>query len=292
VPESTTGVVDLDAPTNEPTYTEPEGLTLDQVDEDFNLIDEPTTDNPPDPSQEVPPAPEAPWWTEHADKTVTVKVGGKDVDVPFKEALMGYQRQQDYTMKTTQLADMRKAAEWGQAMQDALRRDPARTLSELAGALGIGVNLNADPSLGEEVLDPDDLRFAQLQAQMESRIEPLAAEVEVAKMQRELNQLTAKYGEDFDATEVISLVGEQLSQGRDISFEQAFHMLQGQKALTARREAAEKTAREKAARGQAAKVSTQQVNRPNPAARSVSHLDTDKELTLRDIFNMELEGVN
>lgn len=283
-----TGVVDLDGPTTEPNYEEPTGLTLDQVDDDLNPLSE-SVDTP---DYQEPTTVEAPWYESHQDDLVTVKVDGREVQVPFKEALMGYQRQQDYTRKTTEIAQVRKAAEWGQAMQHALQTDPVRTLQELAQALGIGFNPNADQSLGEEVFDPEDARIAQLQAHYDSQLQSINAEIEVARMQRELTGLQAKYGADFEPTEVISYVQEQMNNGRDVSFEQAFHIIQGQKALEERRAAAERAEREKRARATGARTATQTVNRPNGRSQGVDHLQTDKELTLRDIFNLEYEGVS
>lgn len=45
------------------------------------------------------------------EPSYTVKVDGKDVRVTLKEALAGYQRQQDYSRKTEEVANARKAAE-------------------------------------------------------------------------------------------------------------------------------------------------------------------------------------
>ncbi|WP_431509867.1 hypothetical protein [Variovorax sp. DAIF25] len=42
---------------------------------------------------------------------VTVKIDGKEIEVPLSEAIAGYQRQQDATRKTMQAAETRKAAE-------------------------------------------------------------------------------------------------------------------------------------------------------------------------------------
>ena len=45
------------------------------------------------------------------DPTVTVKINGEDVEVKLSELKKGYQRQSDYTRKTMEVADTRKAAE-------------------------------------------------------------------------------------------------------------------------------------------------------------------------------------
>lgn len=48
---------------------------------------------------------------EAADKSYTVKVDGKEIQVTQKELLSGYQRQADYTRKSMALAEERKASE-------------------------------------------------------------------------------------------------------------------------------------------------------------------------------------
>lgn len=54
------------------------------------------------------------------DALVTVKVNGKDAQVPLKEAIAGYQRQADYSRKTMELAEARRAviAEAEQVIQE------------------------------------------------------------------------------------------------------------------------------------------------------------------------------
>lgn len=44
-------------------------------------------------------------------QTVTVKVDGKEIEVPLEEAIKGYQRQADYSQKTAKLAEQRRAHE-------------------------------------------------------------------------------------------------------------------------------------------------------------------------------------
>lgn len=44
-------------------------------------------------------------------QTITVKIDGKEVEVPLEEAAKGYQRQADYSRKTAALADERRAFE-------------------------------------------------------------------------------------------------------------------------------------------------------------------------------------
>ncbi|WP_367256510.1 hypothetical protein [Pseudomonas sp. stari2] len=48
---------------------------------------------------------------ESEQQTFTVKIDGKEVEVPLSELLNGYQRQSDYTKKTMEAAEVRKAAD-------------------------------------------------------------------------------------------------------------------------------------------------------------------------------------
>jgi hypothetical protein len=49
--------------------------------------------------------------SEEEPQTFTVKIDGKEVQVPLSELLNGYQRQSDYTRKTMEAAEQRKAAD-------------------------------------------------------------------------------------------------------------------------------------------------------------------------------------
>lgn len=59
-------------------------------------------------AQEATAEPEA---QETDEQTVTVKIDGKEVEVKLSELKSGYQRQADYTRKTTEVAEQRRAAE-------------------------------------------------------------------------------------------------------------------------------------------------------------------------------------
>lgn len=70
------------------------------------------------PEQPVEPEVEAeqeqeaePGEQEEEQQTFTVKIDGKEVEVPLSELLNGYQRQSDYTKKTMEAADQRRTAE-------------------------------------------------------------------------------------------------------------------------------------------------------------------------------------
>lgn len=73
------------------------------------------------------------------DPTVTIKIDGKDVEVKLSELKNGYQRQADYTRKTMEVAEQRKAAEAekSKALQErqAYAENLQRMQIQLEGAL-------------------------------------------------------------------------------------------------------------------------------------------------------------
>lgn len=75
-----------------------------------------------------------PEATEH-EPTVTVKIDGKDVEVPLSELKNGYQRQADYTRKTMEVSEQRKAAEAEAAKARAERETAAQALQRAQAVL-------------------------------------------------------------------------------------------------------------------------------------------------------------
>jgi hypothetical protein len=125
-------------------------------------------------------------------------VDGEEIEVPLAEALNGYQRQADYTRKTQELAEQRRQVQFAAALQEALQNDPGSTLALLQEHYGVGVQ---QPSEDEELyVDPVEKQYRQL----ESRIQAFEQEKAVRELESRIESLSRKYGEDFDASEVVS----------------------------------------------------------------------------------------
>jgi len=134
-------------------------------------------------------------YTEIGDKYVKLQVDGQEVSVPIKEALAGYQRQADYTRKTQELSDQRKQVQYASALQEALQSDPAATLLLLQEHYGV----QAQPETDEWV-DPSELQMRQL----EKRIAAFEQDKALDSLNKTIDSLKSKYGEDFDADEVVA----------------------------------------------------------------------------------------
>lgn len=140
-------------------------------------------------------------YTQYADNRVRLQVDGEEVVVPLKEALAGYQRQADYTRKTQELSEQRKQIQYAAALQEALDKDPATTLQLLQEAYGVAVQTPSDDDWGaDEWEDPSNQQIKSL----EQRLAVFEQERAMTELERTIESLQARYGEAFDADEVVA----------------------------------------------------------------------------------------
>jgi len=137
-------------------------------------------------------------WDEYADKAVKLNVAGEEVDVPLREALAGYQRQADYTRKTQELSEQRKQVQFGSALQEALQNDPKNTLELLKQHYGLDEQQMSDED--ELYMDPTEKQYRQL----ESRVKAFEQQKALNDLEKTVESLSRKYGDAFDADEVIA----------------------------------------------------------------------------------------
>ena len=136
-------------------------------------------------------------WDEYADRPVKLNIAGEEIDVPLKEALAGYQRQADYTRKTQELSEQRKQVQFGTALQEALQNDPKSTLELLQQHYGLEEQQSSEDEL---LLDPVEKQYRQL----ESRMKAFEQEKAMRELEKTVESLSRKYGDAFDADEVIA----------------------------------------------------------------------------------------
>lgn len=135
-------------------------------------------------------------YTEVSDKFVKLQVDGEEVLVPVKEALAGYQRQADYTRKTQEISEQRKNLEYAAALQEALLNDPANTIKILQEQYGA----TAEPEEEDLWEDPTG---AQLKS-LEQRLALFEQQRAMDELTRTIDSLQSKYGDDFNADEVVA----------------------------------------------------------------------------------------
>lgn len=131
----------------------------DEVDEiEATDAEESESDDTPDSDEE----PEAP-------PTYRVRVGGEELEVPLPELLAGYSRQADYTRKTTEVANQRKALD-AEAVQ--IRDQYAQRLGALETALAAQMPKEPD---WETLRRENPTEFAALKVEYREKQEQLAS---------------------------------------------------------------------------------------------------------------------
>lgn len=138
-------------------------------------------------------------YTEIADKVIKLQVDGEEVVVPIKEALAGYQRQADYTRKTQELSEQRKQVQFAASLAESLQKDPAGTLQALQQHYGFGTPA-PQAETEEEWLDPAEKHLRSL----EQRIAAFEQQKAMDDLTRTIDSLQSKYGDDFNADEVVA----------------------------------------------------------------------------------------
>lgn len=120
------------------------------------------------------------------DQLVTVKIDGKEEQIPLKEAIAGYQRQADYSRKTAQVSEMRKQIE-AEAQQVQMERvQYAQLLSALQQQLATSVQQEPD---WEKLYSEDPLEYVRQKDIHRERQERLqAANVEQQRVMALMQQ--------------------------------------------------------------------------------------------------------
>lgn len=124
------------------------------------------------------------------DQLVTVKVNGVDQQIPLSEAVAGYQRQADYTRKTTELSQRAQQLEQAEALYRAFESDPIGTLDLLNEQFE---SLRDNGSFSTEEPDPVQARLDAHEEFIQSQRESAA----VAQVNDEIATLQKQYG-NFD----------------------------------------------------------------------------------------------
>ena len=121
------------------------------------------------------------------DPVVTVKIDGKDVEVKLSELKNGYQRQADYTRKTMEVSEQRKAAEAETAKARQEREAYAQNLNRLQAQLEATLQETQQVDW-EKLLESDPVEYLKQQHLAQSRQAKLnqvyAAQQQVAAQQK------------------------------------------------------------------------------------------------------------
>lgn len=216
-------------------------------------------------------------WNDYADKRVKLPVAGEEVEVPLSEALAGYQRQADYTRKTQELSQQRQEVQFAAAIQQALDNDPVNTIKLLQEHYGINA---VDASDEDDIFaDPTERQIRQLETRIKSFEEAQA----LSQLEKNLDTLQNKYGEDFDPNEVVAqalAIGSNDLEGvyKQIAFDR----------MMARNMAQQRVAQEQASREKQIVEAKRQTGIVSGAtgAASASAATSESVSSLRDAFDL------
>jgi hypothetical protein len=168
--------------TDKARLTEDDSEVAVSVDEELDVQDdesnEETTEEQSEESEET-------EEEEQPAEVYTVKVDGKEVEVTLDELQKGYSRTQDYTRKTQQIAETRKAVE---AEASAIRAEREQ-YAQLLGALKQQLESTEAPVDMDRLYNEDPIEWVRQSEVMRQKQDKLAA---IQSEQQRLSQLTAQ----------------------------------------------------------------------------------------------------
>lgn len=132
---------------------------------------------------------------QYGNQMVSIKVNGEELTVPLAEAVSGYQRQQDYTRKTQELAEQRKRLATAEAVWDAIHRDPQAMIEALSQEFGVSIGTTTVSSDGYDDLDETPDVAPRAVTELERRLQQLELDRQAELLDRQVNSLKSKYGE-------------------------------------------------------------------------------------------------
>ncbi len=243
-----------------------------------------------------------------ASKYVKAKVDGEEISVPLNEALQGYQRQESFTRKTQELAELRKEAENALRLQQAMQTSPGLTIQVLAQQAGVSVEefLGMTPAQQQqavqdnqeqEYVDPLERQLAeerQARLALEQRIEQREAD---EYLRSQVESLKQTYGIGDDEVRAVVQQALQMNVGPEsfpmIYQAQAYQKLQAtteaQQTYTQQQQADDE-ARRRAAAAQAATVTAGSGATNVTPVQSANGITSPRDAILAAFESLEARG--
>lgn len=168
--------------TDKARLTEDNSEVAVSIDEELDVQDDESNDETTEEQSELDEETEE---EEQPTEVYTVKVDGKEVEVTLDELQKGYSRTQDYTRKTQQIAETRKAVE---AEAGAIRAEREQ-YAQLLGALKQQLESTEAPIDMNRLYNEDPIEWVRQSEVMRQKQDKLAA---IQSEQQRLSQLTAQ----------------------------------------------------------------------------------------------------
>lgn len=282
-----------------------DGDEVDVDDEDADISDDD------DESDEEPAAEDGDFdWNEILDKfgdrTVTVQVQGEPVEVKVKDLPNGFMMREDYSRKTAELAQARRAAAWAQDVQKAMQDDPVGTLRAFAEAYQVGdlfANQQAQQDQGDpyEDFDPDvaavlrrmdeqEQRYQEQLRQQQAQIESFQNRQIMEEVKAEVASLRDEFGDELDHVEML-----RVAATHNVPLREAAEYLVGRQYFAKSREQLELEAQAKEAAGERTDRSRQRAKKraSSTATKKFDASDVSAEdfNTIGELFEIEMNSV-
>jgi hypothetical protein len=168
--------------TDKARLTEDNSEVAVSVDEELDVQDDELSDETTEEQSELEEETEE---EEQPTEVYTVKVDGKEVEVTLDELQKGYSRTQDYTRKTQQIAETRKAVE---AEAGAIRAE-RQQYAQLLGALKQQLESTEAPVDMDRLYNEDPIEWVRQSEVMRQKQDKLAA---IQSEQQRLSHVTAQ----------------------------------------------------------------------------------------------------
>lgn len=158
-------------------------------------------------------------WQQFADQRVPIKIDGQEDWVTVEEARLGYMRQQDYTRKTQQVADLERQAKWAEQVQWGIEHDPVGFIQGLAKSRNLDLGALTQPAQQQvdpwENIDPEfqpvvqELNATKQElAAIQHRLDAAEQARVVSEVQMEIKELQGEFGDAFDPRETLFIASE------------------------------------------------------------------------------------
>lgn len=148
------------------------------------------------------------------NRFVRVKANEEELEVPYSELVKSYSREADYTRKSQEVAELRRQAEYGMRLQQALDANPQMTLRLLAESQGLtlaeakqAIAAAEDEQQYQDPLERQQAEHARQLQELQQRIDQQEADRQLRDTVRGLRD---QYGlTDDDVNQVINVAYQQ-----------------------------------------------------------------------------------
>lgn len=232
-----------------------------------------------------------------AEKYVKLTIEGEEVPVKLSEALKGYNAAAVSTKRFQEAAELRKQAEMGLRIQQALQTDPEMTLRILAQQAGLTpaqfiAQQQAQTAAEPEFTDPLEREVYEAKQQVRQLQERMAQQEADRALHQAVSGLQQRYGVDDAVTRDVVATAYRMGVGPEafdmIYQSMAFQRMQVEQQTVKERDAARQA--DEARRRAAAAAATGVISTGGSAANTTTAPAGDQKMSLREAIEAAFEG--